>query len=248
MFCFHNTINKLFVEHHVKHWILVSSMTILIFSFISCDKEDSYPSDIINLQKSESIPHFLDREDVWSAINTAISFDSISQLLEYEQTSGRQSIGALSDNFYEKINKAEFLNQEQVIDFYLANTDFLDTIVELGDVSISPKWFDTPYRFVANIDGLFRVGDQVYRLFKRCMVSTNVSNLNLLTSLTESDVDGLDTTLFYVSSNTTNSCELLHEDCQGSWYYENRLQDDNDYVAVSLETQNVYYPYVGYNL
>lgn len=228
--------------------LLVCSMVTMVVLFVSCDKDDSSYINFTNSPKSQSIPYFLDRDAVWTAITTAMSFDSVSQLLEYEQISDRQSIGALSDAFYEKINIGEFENQEDVIAYYNANTDFLDTIVEFGEVLISPKWFDSPYRFVANIDGLFIVGNQVYRLFNRCMVSTNISNLNLLTSLNESDVNGLDASTFNVSYKNTNTGTLPHEGCVNGWYYKDKLQDDNDYVAISIETQNVYYPYIGYNL
>lgn len=122
-------------------------------ALVSCDKDDLVSNpDISSAKESVSIPYFDSREEMQQAIDVAITFDTVSDLIDFEQKQGRRSIGAISDAFYEAINLELFSNEAEVLAFFESHKDVLDTIMENDEVSIMPKWSNTPCRYVANAD------------------------------------------------------------------------------------------------
>ena len=74
--------------------------------FVACTKEEKNNISHVFTNKNlpTSIPYYADYDELISVINTASSFESIEELNEYELQLGRQSIGALSDMFFENID------------------------------------------------------------------------------------------------------------------------------------------------
>ena len=173
---------------------LAAIITIGSATFVSCNKEDSSSSinEISSSKSSLEIPHFNSREEVEAAIDAAVSFDTIIDLIDFEQKQGRSSIGAISDMFYENININSFLKEADALAFFQDHKDLLDTIIENNELLIMPKWSNTPYRYVANADGMFAVSNRYYRLFKTGTVSTTENNRDKLVSITDEDLTKLD--------------------------------------------------------
>ena len=96
-------------------------------------------------------------EELENAIYVATSFDTISDLIDFEQEQNRSSIGAISDLFYDNIELETFSSENDVLVFYDKHKDVLDTIINNNEVSVLPKFSNTPYRYVANADGIFSV-------------------------------------------------------------------------------------------
>ena len=195
--------------------VLVAGATMII----SCEKEsDENKMLASSYTKSMNIPipNYSSYEEVNEIIQKAISFDTLSELLEYERTQGRKSIGAISDKFYENIDKEKFSSQDEVLEFCNENFLVLDTFVKNDEIHITPKYSQNSFRYVANQDGLFIIKDCVIRLFKNSMISTHESNLNKLLSIKEADIESLDTLEFKVSKKIEID-KIIHNSC----YYSN---------------------------
>ena len=219
--------------------VLVAGATMII----SCEKEsDENKMLASSYTKSMNIPipNYSSYEEVNEIIQKAISFDTLSELLEYERTQGRKSIGAISDKFYEGTDWEEFSSMEDIIDFYSENINLLDTIVDRDEISILPKFDHTRMRYVANENGLFTIGNYAYKLFKDCVISTHKSNLNNLIYLDESNLNRLDTNIFSYAEKISN-IKGNHESCAYSWKYEDFVTSNG--IRFSLCLRNIYYSY-----
>lgn len=222
-----------------KFFAVVSAFSFLFASlaFVACSKDDvNTPEHTpgIMTEKSIVIPRYSDWEEVNSIISSAYSFDTITDLISFEEWKGLQSIGRLSDFFYEGVDYSDFETEKSAIEFYSQHQDMLDTIWHDGDLEICPKWFYSPFRYVANKQGYFEVGNYVCRLFKNCMVSTLKDNLEELTLLDEQDLTTLDSTVFFCSK--IHQSRMVHQGCAPSWVYENTLSTNADRVCLKLLT------------
>ena len=199
-------INKTFLA--VVATVLVAGTAF----FTSCEKEEKEMVQSLSPKSisMEAIPEYETMEEVLAIIETASSFDTVTELLEYENLQGRNSIGAISDAFYEGIEIDNFSSEDEIQNFYFENSHLLDTFVENNEVFLYPKWTNHSFRYVANQDGLFSINGYVYRLFKNAIVSTDENNLTKLLNLTERNLISLDTNIFkksqmirtYVSHST----------------------------------------------
>lgn len=214
--------------------------------FISCTK-DTESFTVRNSAKSlpSSIPQYASYTVMRQVIDSAYSFDSVSQLVAYETSEGRISIGRLADVFYESVAPEKFSTESDALTFYANHTNYLDTIVENNDVSIVPKWHDMPWRYVANASGYFAVGNYVYRLFKDDIVCTHENNYKDLTALTENGLNYLDTTKFY-SSKPKSSANTTHTTCINSTYFfKSPTTVGNNRIILKLDTRIPFYSGIG---
>ena len=213
--------------------MLVAGTTILIGS---CSKEGDYSQSGSYFQKSltaEAIPEYSSLEEVFEVISMANSFDTLSDLLYYEASQGRNSIGAISDMFYEGIEIENFSNEEDALTFCTENLHLLDTVIKDNETYVYPKWYNHPYRYVANQNGLFKVNDDVYRLLKNSIVSTSVSNLSALLVINDKDVETLDTSIFKVSKRIILNINP-HASCSDNVAYGGSMINNNSRFTMEL--------------
>lgn len=226
-----------------KKFYSIAIAAITTLTLVSCEKEKE--ASVINSLNAKTghsdIPYFEDVDAVFNAIETAIAFDSLPELIAYETSQGRQSIGAISDAFYENIDFESFTNQCQALTYYNNNSNYLDTNYENGEICITPKWFYTPFRYVTNEDGLFAVGDNVCKLFKSTIVSTRIDHLDDLITLSESSLDDLDTSIFYLGGNTSAS-EDIHPECEYNWIIGDTVMDEDNRLILKLSTSSIHMP------
>ncbi len=221
--------------------ILLFLAVVFTFLLVSCDK-DNYiePSDSVSPKNSTSIPTFSDFDELHAEIKMINEFTSLEEIRDYEMSQGRESIGTKSDAFYESIDPNTFNSAQEMLNFFEANSNILDTIMESGEITILPKYFFSQFRHVANEDGLFIVDTCVFKIFKLGLVSTSLSNLYLLLSQNESNYGNLDTSVFkYVT--TQYMPQASHAGCLddnfSDWYFQNTLSSGSDCVSVVLSTQ-----------
>lgn len=212
-------------------------------TFTSCEKDDNHkPQSFFEKSASVSIPRYSTYDEVLEIVEKATSFDTLPELLEYEKSQDRSSIGAISDKFYEAIDLEQFTGENDVMEFYSQNTDMLDTVIENGEISIIPKWDMISMRYVANENGLFIIDDYAYRLFKYCVVTAPESHLDNLISLEEEDLDNLDTTIFSFAINPYNIA-INHGQCASKWVYDEIVRDDD--IRFYLRLSNEYPTFLG---
>lgn len=216
--------------------------------FMGCNKDQINSS--LDASKNgytiTDIPYFENHAILANTIKEASSFEDVDELIQYEKSQNRISIGAEADSFYRTIQPENLGTTQAMINFYIAHSDLLDTTTNNNEISISPKWFSTPYRYAANRDGLFRVGTRVYRLFKKGTLSTDINNLNQLVSITENELDNIDTSTFkYCCNNSNNSKAGLHAGCFLPWNVSDTLTQGDDRIIMSLTTSLEYYSEIG---
>lgn len=224
---------------------IAAIMTIGSVTLVSCDKEETstQPYSISSSKGNSNIPHFSTREEMQQAIDAAISFDTITDLIAFEQKQGRSSIGATSDAFYESINPEIFNNEDDVLTFFENHKDVLDTIIENAEVVIMPKWSNTPCRYVANADGMFAVQDMYYKLFKAGTVSTTEKYSDRLTLITDDDLDNLDTSIFRFIPDEVKDIDT--KGCITKWKQSNDPSSNKDRIHIILVTNTQTWPGVG---
>lgn len=103
----------------------------------------------------------------------------------------------------------------------------------MGDVvALAPKFYYSPFRYVANTDGMFSIGGYVYKIFKSRIVSVSSDSVNYLYALTEDDlpsvvIDSVE------EESTTNS---FHSGCDYHWRVTNNPNSPNDRIHIKLKT------------
>lgn len=196
---------------------LFTIMSVLVF-FTACDKTPDENSILSNNASSpktleDIIPVYSDIEELFNAIDTANSFVSLDQLTNYEKNKGKISIGSTSDLFYNSIDPESFVNEQDALDFYRNNKKYLDTLCdEYGNINIYPKYFNSPYRYVANNSGLFQVGQYVTKLFKNGIATSNISNIAALLKLNEDNCGNPNSNIIYIPYNIPET-KTLHSGC-----------------------------------
>jgi len=171
----------------------LACLALLTALFMSCNKEqeiDKYShSNNISTKDGYSIMSFHNMSQLYQKLLEIESQDDLSQ---YETNLGYASIGRLSDDFFSSINYSSFNNANELTAYMAANNKYTDTETEYDSaVSYMPKFFHSRYRYVANEDGMYQVGDSVYRLFSTGTVSTASTNLNRLRYWTDDSLSVL---------------------------------------------------------
>ena len=212
-----------------------------IITITSCGKEEFKTSKKSgnNISKIE-IPHYNDLQDVFEHMSSASSC-TVDSMSDKGSTQSPQIIGTLSDSFYNTIDFANFQNQDEAIEFYKNHSTMLDSTIQGGEISIHPKYWGNPYRYVANTDGLFAIGQYVYKIFKRHTVATKEDNLNALIALSETDIPYVDSSIFFVQK-ISNSTKSIHDNCDYRDNISNKKTIGNDRVVLELVTTYGSYP------
>ena len=233
-----------------KTYLKLSLLAVLVAGatmIISCEKE-SNENTMLPSSYTKSmdipIPNYSTYEEVNEIINKVSTFDTLKELLDYEEAQGRKSIGAISDKLCEETDWEQFSSKEDIIEFYSENSNLLDTIVDKDEISILPKFDNTRMRYVANENGLFTIGNNAYKLFKDCVISTHKNNLNKLIYLDESNLNNLDTTIFSYAEKVLN-IQVNHGSCAYGWKYENYTTSNGIRFRLCLRNIYISYAYIG---
>ena len=174
----------------------------MCFFALSCTKEIKDLEHITNLQckTTDPIPYFSDSDQLIKEMERRISLrnSSLAELIAYETTDGYTSIGGMSDTMYfSVISDTTITTLEDFHDILQEYTGYI-TLSDVDTVQYClPKFNYIPQRYIANRDGLYQVGDYVTRLFEKGTVTTKIGYLNNLISLSDSNLDQLDTTKYF---------------------------------------------------
>lgn len=131
-------------------------------------------------------PHYGTPAQLKAELRTIMALDSLPQLLAREAATGHRSAGCASDELCRAADPASFTDRAAVLDFYRRNRGRVDTLHCGGVVVVVPRWHKTPLRYVADTNGLFAVGNTVYRLFTDGLLSADISMAQQLADIDES--------------------------------------------------------------
>lgn len=190
----------------------------LLFSVASCTKDTNTIADAIYLHKNgETIPSYTSFEDMLNELNTCLKLrnESIDSLSKYEDAKGFHSIGRLADEYY--FNCIDSIDYDSSLLYkLLTNTDYVTTNIEGNDTFYLPKFSSIPQRFIANSNGLYKIGDYVTRVFEEGLVTTHINNLTLLEEILPSELNNLDTNFFFYSPVYSEDDNVLIEGEKGN--------------------------------
>lgn len=185
------SINKVTLRKGKTHCI--ACMALLVALFVSCSKEQETNgySHYNNISSKDGY-NLLSFEDMTQLYQKIEEIESQDDLEQYETNLGYSSIGRLSDDFFSSINYSSFNSADELVEYMSLNSKYVDTEPEYDNgISYMPKFFHNRFRYVANNDGIYKVGDSVYRLFRTGTVSTASTNLDTLRSLTDESLSVL---------------------------------------------------------
>lgn len=170
----------------------------------SCQKEESVPDRAWTSSHTAygkdaplPFPHYGTPGQLKAELRTVMALDSLSQLLSREAAMGRRSAGCASDELCSAADPASFTDRASVLDFYRHNRGRVDTLHCGGAVVVVPRWHKTPLRYVADTNGLFAVGNTVYRLFADGLLSADISLAQQLADIDESQWTRADRAVFH---------------------------------------------------
>ena len=217
--------------------IVAAVLTVLACS--SCNKENTGKrNDSETKVISSVIPIYESDEEVLNILEIINSFDSIAQLVDYEERNGRVSIGRSSDQFYNAINPENFINQSDAIKYINDNNNVLDCLLEEDNIIVLPKWKDNPFRYIANTNGLFVIANTAYRIFNDAIVTSKIDKLNLLATMEYEELcDNSDdyTVYNYYKGVSTKG---IHDLCDRTGFirYHKKTSSGNDMIVLKVLT------------
>ena len=207
--------------------------TILIVSCIaplhSCKKEATLKS-----ATSYSIlgRNFDNYTSMFAALDTVLSFEIIEKLSDYEDCHHYKSLGRVSDIFYEEsftdvLN--DFNSNSELLNFCNSNNTLIAIEYEDGETeqTISPIFSNNPYRYFANEQGVFYVGQDIVKVFPDFTIAVSNTDASILLNITnDSDINPSDTSnnikwLFWRETVDVDEDgnEIDHEHCVTKGHY-----------------------------
>lgn len=228
----------------------MKTQTLLLFClsaciFLSCTKDFNNNSLDLKNKSEESIPRYKSIDEVLSIISHVESFDSLQQLIDYENSQNRISIGRLANIFYYNINPSSFADSTSLLNYCKENSEYLDIKDEENGLTILPKWKDISYRYVSNKNGLFIIDSMAVRLYDEFLVITSEENIDNLMNMDESCFLQGEHEGYYVNRYTSNSAKGIHDGCDRTGFLRYHTTSGNYQIILKIITSSL--PILGPN-
>lgn len=177
------------MKKYFKVSIYITIMFIVL-SLSSCKKDSTTESGTsfcnTSTKSGYSMLYFTNKNQADSLLALITEMSETEQIADFEKSRGYISMGRSADEFYESVNFDAFKDQNEFDEFIKANSAYFDVRDSPdGNTDVLPKCFFDKYRYLANTDGILRIGDTLIRLFSTGRVYTLVSNLSQLLSITD---------------------------------------------------------------
>ena len=120
--------------------------------------------DMLQFQSSEDFFNYLEKAEV---NNEKVGFISFGKMAD--------------DAYYSIVPEEMFSSMDEVIDYVLEHRDLFQLILGSdGEYTIETRMYDHPFRNVANTDGIFQVGDTLYKIIEDGYVYTSLDKMDCL--------------------------------------------------------------------
>ncbi|MDR1793652.1 MAG: hypothetical protein LBR36_09510 [Bacteroidales bacterium] len=188
----------------------VASMIVLY----ACKKDASDKGSVTRLWKnSSSMRTFSDYDALFEEVESVSNMDE-TELRNHEMQIGFESFGRISDSIYRQILKdvgtsmgyscelgAEEMNDADVeftsedaqayVSLHPEYLTLCSSITESGEEEYEflPKYWNSQFRYVMNEDKMFKVGDNIFKVFDGAVLYTSIGNASDLYAITEANID-----------------------------------------------------------
>lgn len=221
--------------------IIIIKLSLALCFVTSCSKNSFIENRIQKtvydkpILKFASIAEFLKTYHVLATVKNSDNYKQIKYqnnfISEYEKII----------QFYQSINFDQFSSSDDLIQFVLEHSNYLKiTIDESGEKTIDPVIVDNPFKYFANEDFLFQIGDSVYKVLGRHTIGSDLSKLNNFIQLNEEHlIDSAAIDDYFIFSRPTNDFYGKNKDnsfnCNGTWKdSRNTVANNRIYLRISL--------------
>ena len=172
--------------------VIVAVVVVAGAVFYACKKD----VDNVMLKSHKSFPSnmrtFTSVEELFAEMETVRNMDE-QELKNHEESMGFCSFGRMAESIYYPIaesiteNNIE-LTAEQAAVYISEYPQYLEWILdEEGEYNFLPKYDGNPFRYVMNDDRMFRIEDNVYKVFKDVIITGTLERITNLPYLDEED-------------------------------------------------------------
>jgi hypothetical protein len=201
--------------------------------FYSCSKDEAFQSNILETD----IVKFKTFEEYNEALNTVHSM-SKDERKSYEESKGYISFGRQCDEFYSEIDFDEFESLE-AIKAFAATNDFIAVIEDYdGEIIFEKTLASNRNRYFINSDGLFQIGDFVYKAFEDGTASTHINNIHKLAQNKSNSVYSVPEDAEIKVSHINNGSSNLKDAAYNCGYYFYDGKTSGDFrVGIGVERE-----------
>ena len=163
--------------------ILTALFLLIGLVMVGCKKEELL-SDSSNVKKikyhktQNNMLQFDSFEALDSLLREVLPLD-YAELVSYENLHGYSSLGRINDDlYYSLIEEDQLQTCEDIENAILDYPEQLQLAVEGTDTIFITKFYQNPYRYVANENGFFQVADTIYFISEDCIEIANIDGMN----------------------------------------------------------------------
>jgi hypothetical protein len=204
--------------------LLVAVATILA----SCSKNDHETSSSLE----NNILYFETIEEFNSELEKVVKMNE-SEILEWEEEKGFKSFNQEAEDLYRNIDPQKFKSEYEVKQFVEKNNKFLKLTVDPnGEYELDIQLNNTPLKYIANNDGLFQIGNSIYKVFNEGVVSLDeqrtddLKNSDFASAILLSN-HNMETIKEWSLKSISNSC------------YGTTVRSDNDSERIRLTLSHI---------
>jgi len=185
-----------------------------------CKKEITNNTPNAVLKNSiENIPTFQSHEDLVRKIEELNAMSDEDRRI-YESNSGYKSLFTHAYEIYDGIKIDSLKSKKQLEKFISENSKFVSLQLNNdNELEYRPLFSDIHYSIIANTNRMFKVANLCYKIFDDGIVSSDIENIGLLTSLNQilaKDVpknDNYEITIYEkMEINGKSSCHPTHNE------------------------------------
>ena len=225
---------------------IIFALFVLTVALAGCKKdqgENNIPSSpTYKSVASSKMLKFKNADDFFEALKLNSSFDN-TERAKWEDAQDFVSFGRVCDDFYFSLDETIFEDDKTVEEIVKANPDKLQLIEDdNGEFSLETVLFKQNYRYFANKDKMFQIGDIIYLILEDVTVSADQSKIGKLKEITESNylsyTDDVDVSFSTLLTESHLSPKDDTYNCGND--AEQRVTNDRErtYFSISIITMN----------
>lgn len=216
---------------NVKRITLVALVMAMSILFVECKKEKTKETRNATINTSVSMLKFATSEEL---------FNYLKNVETNNEKSGFVSYGKKADDAYYSINPEEmFSNMDEVIDYVIQHRNLFQLILGSdGEYTVETKMYNHPFRNVANQDGIFQVGDTLYRILEGGYVYTSLDNEENLKQYVDKGCrqNTMNLKFYTFGEEMQNIKDRSYDYCSESDLYNEKTTGNN---RITLQISNV---------